>query len=127
MGTIYVGDDDSGIRELLKVFISVPGHQVVAVDSGEKLVDIVCKDPNAALVITDNNYRGNGQYNAPDVVREIRKCNPQIPIFVYSTDTVFGEISLSAVVRKAGANEFVAKDIALASLNAKIAEYLRKP
>jgi PAS domain S-box-containing protein len=92
-GTIIVMDDEQGIREIMKMMIETMGYSVECTQNGNEALNFFIAEtsanrPVAAMILDLTVPGGMGGVAA---IAEIRKTNPEIPVFVtsgYSQDRV---------------------------------------
>ena len=73
-----VVDDDAEIRELLKVFLSSDGNDVVLCDCGKNVISVV-REQVFSLVLLDINLP---DINGIDLLKQIRKVDPELPVIM---------------------------------------------
>jgi len=85
-GTIIVMDDEEVIRETVSRLLETAGYSVVCKNEGWKTLEYFIREVNAgrtfAALLLDLTIPGG--LGGKDVVREIRKINMKIPVFVAS-------------------------------------------
>lgn len=84
-GTILVLDDEECIRESLTLSLQLLGYEALAFETGEDLVNYYSTDNHAEGIIGmlfDLTIPGG--MGGVETLSEIRKINPQLPIFVSS-------------------------------------------
>jgi len=79
MKLIYLADDDTYIRDALKVFLQNAGYEVEAFESGDLLLAAFAQKP-ADLVVLDVMMPGSNGFT---VCRELRRIS-FVPIFMLS-------------------------------------------
>ena len=77
-GTILVVDDESDVREMIEVGLSLDGHQVLSVESGEKAVEVI-RQHHVDLVISDFKMPG---MSGVETISELRRIAPHVPVIV---------------------------------------------
>jgi CheY-like chemotaxis protein len=75
---ILVVDDDEDVRKAFMLALESEGYLVETVDSGEKAIESV-KQTKIDLIFIDLNMPGIGGVTT---VREIRKLEPHVPIYI---------------------------------------------
>jgi DNA-binding response OmpR family regulator len=80
---ILVVEDQDSIRRMIEALVQARGHQVTAVGSGAKAIDVALTDP-PDIVLLDLNLPG--QYDGFDVCQRLRAdaatCN--VPVVIIS-------------------------------------------
>ncbi len=80
---ILVVEDQDSIRRMIEALVQARGHQVTAVSSGTKAIDVALTDP-PDLVLLDLNLPG--QYDGFEVCRRLR-ADPgtsKVPVVIIS-------------------------------------------
>ena len=81
MATILLIEDEPGTQEFFKTMGEQMGHHFICADDGPSgLVHV--PDPSIDLIMTDLNMPG--EPNGMDLVREIRRLQPDLPMIVVS-------------------------------------------
>jgi two-component system response regulator FixJ len=117
--TIYVVDDDEGVRLGLSALLEVQGYAVKTLESGEALLACLPAAP-AGCAILDVRMPG---MSGLDVQRELQRRNLALPVVVI---TGHGDIPLAVAALKAGAVDFLEKPFDAPALLAAVEEGLRR-
>ena len=105
MALILLIDDDGFYRGLIERALSDEGHHVVAVQSA--IAGIAAyQDRRPDLVITDMRMPSIG---GAEVIRSLRKLDPQARIIAVSGEASFYDIDLFKLAREAGADSILRK------------------
>ena len=117
--TILVIEDDEPQLKSLAGFLENVGANVIATTSSIKGISIA-NEQLVDLVITD--------YKMPtksgmDVLREIKKINPEISVIVM---TAYGDIETAVQIMKEGASDYLTKPIDLDNLEIVIRKALER-
>jgi CheY-like chemotaxis protein len=119
MAKVLVIDDDSGLRQMVKLMLEREGHQALLAENGEAGIEIALKDlPDLAIV--DLMMPGLSGY---DVTRQLR-ANPQtarMPIMILTARSQPMDKQMAA---SAGANTFMSKPVSSKQLSEHLAELL---
>ncbi len=99
---IMLVDDDDSLRKVTEYNLVSAGFRVISVATGSDALDIFSKK-TADLVITDVQL---GDMNGLDVLAEIKKTAPGIPVIVI---TAFGSIDMAVKAMNLGAFTFITK------------------
>ncbi len=107
---VLVVDDDPGMLELMEVYISRRGFQVIGVPSGEDALGTL-DDTQPDLVILDLVLPGMGGL---DVLRQLKQALPRVPVVMFS-----GHAHTRTVVEamRRGASDFLPKPFELEELD----------
>jgi two-component system KDP operon response regulator KdpE len=118
-GNILVVDDDSGIRQALRVTLRSLGFNVAEASTGEQAIDLAVKGRYDAVLL-DVNMPGMGGVLA---CREIRQRFPELPILMLtirdSEDDKIGAF-------EAGADDYVNKPFHMGELTARVRAAVRR-
>lgn len=79
---ILIADDDKYIRGLLKKELKSPEYEIVIVNSGNKLIELL-KSKKASVIITDIYMNDKDGF---DVISAVKRINREIPIIVITGD-----------------------------------------
>ncbi len=110
---ILVVEDGETQREMLTEFLASEGHTVAGAEDGDRAIRQV-RDGHFDLLLLD--YKMPGM-NGIDVLREIKKLNPQISVVMM---TAYGTIETAVDAMKLGAVDYISKPIDLDELLALI-------
>ena len=115
---ILIADDDENIRELLRIYFSNEGHQMIcAADGAECLSLFRLYDPD--LVLLDIMMPGKDGWQ---VCREIREVSDKPIIMI----TAKGEVFDKVLGLELGADDFMVKPFDLKELSARIKSVHRR-
>jgi DNA-binding response OmpR family regulator len=117
-GTILVVDDEPNIAELIELYLSREGFQVVKADSGEGAVQAVA-DHRPRLVVLDI---GLPDIDGLEVCRRLRRTSTIPVIFLTARD---GEVD-RVVGLELGADDYVTKPFSPPELVARVKAVLRR-
>jgi DNA-binding NtrC family response regulator len=105
---ILIVDDDPSVVASLGLLLKRQGHPTLAARSQEEA--LACLDREGekiGLVLQDMNFsRGTSGEEGLELLREIRRRRPQLPVILI---TAWGSIGLAVEGMKAGAADFVTK------------------
>lgn len=102
---ILVVDDEAGIRQTMKDFLTGHGYSVLTAGEGEEALSLFQTYP-IDLVIAD--IRMPGELNGLMLTRRIKDINPNTPVIVI---TGYATIDYAVESMKAGAVDFIAKPL----------------
>ena len=105
---ILIADDDPSVVASLGLLLKRHGHATVGALSQEEALRHLDKEGEGiGLVLQDMNFsRGTGGEEGLELLREIRRRRPQLPVILI---TAWGSIALAVEGMKAGAADFVTK------------------
>jgi CheY-like chemotaxis protein len=94
-GTALLIEDDAAVRQALVRMVSALGCEVIAVESGERAVELLAGDRAVDFVLSDLIMPG---LQGPALVDALRALRPQLPIVFLSgyTDATAGAMGLRA-------------------------------
>ena len=115
--TVYIVDDDDGVREALFWSLRQAGFSVQAFPSGESFLQSPRSEGPACLVL---DLRMQGM-DGLELQQALAQGGAQIPIIFISG---YGDIPTSVQAMKAGALDFVEKPLSIEALIARIREAL---
>src|SRR5688572_7841396 len=108
---ILVVDDESGIRDGLKVSLEQLGYEVNTAESGEAALRQVKNNPaQISCVVTDYRMPGMSGF---DVLKEIKKTQPATKVIVM---TGYGSIHHAVEAMQLGADDYLPKPFKLEDL-----------
>ncbi len=113
---ILVADDSKVSRNYLKNLLEVQQFIVLTADDGDTALDLINKDPDIKLLITDYNMP---RMNGFELVKNIRKEVSKNDLVVVGLSGE-GDSALSAKFIKNGANDFLNKPFGQEEFNCRI-------
>jgi two-component system KDP operon response regulator KdpE len=117
--SILVVDDDSGIRQALRVTLKSFGFDVAEASTGEQAIELTAERVYDAILL-DVNMPGMGGVPA---CREIRSRFPALPILML---TVRDSQEDKIVAFEAGADDYVIKPFHMRELTARLWAAVRR-
>jgi DNA-binding response OmpR family regulator len=119
MARIAVVDDEADIREMLVDFLGSKGHEVIVAADGAALEEVLAQVTAPDLFVLDVGLPGR---NGFEIARTLRaSLDPGIIMLTGTGDLVDRVVGLEI-----GADDYLAKPVALAELAARIAAVLRR-
>ena len=118
--TVIVVDDDSMMREMLKLILRSESYSVVGEASNGQDAITLCERLAPTLVLLDINMPKMDGLQALD---EIRKTSPKTMVIMVSADATMDKVSEAV---KKGAAGFVVKPLKAASVLDRIAVCLKE-
>jgi DNA-binding response OmpR family regulator len=119
MARIAVVDDETDICEMLVDFLGSQGHEVIVAKDGAALDEVLAQGAAPDLFVLDVGLPGR---NGFDIARELRSSlDPGIIMLTGTGDLVDRVVGLEI-----GADDYLAKPVALAELAARITAVLRR-
>lgn len=118
-GNILIVDDDSAIRQALRITLRSFGFEIAEASTGEQAIDLMSKRLYDAVLL-DMNMPGMGGLLA---CREIRRRFPSLPILML---TVRDSEDDKIVAFEAGADDYVTKPFHMSELTARVRAALRR-
>lgn len=103
MKTILVVDDESNMRNVLKILFEANGYATLSAADGQEGLDVFDKNPSIDLVISDLKMP---EMDGIEFLAEIKLRNPSIPFILVSA---FGTIERAVSAMKLGATDFITK------------------
>lgn len=100
--TVFIVDDDAGVRESLKFMVESVGHQVEVFENARTMIDR-CREPVAGCLVADLRLPGMSGLDMFDQLLEMGVDLPTIII------TGHGDVTAAVRALKAGAIDFVEK------------------
>jgi diguanylate cyclase (GGDEF)-like protein len=113
---ILVADDSKTSRNYVKGLLSVQQFQVITADDGDTALELINKDPDIKLLITDYNMP---RMNGFELVKSIRKEVSKNDLVIVGLSGE-GDSALSAKFIKNGANDFLCKPFGQEEFNCRI-------
>ncbi|MBV8770704.1 MAG: S1 RNA-binding domain-containing protein, partial [Deltaproteobacteria bacterium] len=116
-------DDDAGFRFALQRLLTQLGHQVEAVDQGEKALALCAKE-QFDLVLMDHSFRSS-KLDGLEITRRLLRNQPRLPILLL-TGLIWLERTrdIVAEARAAGARDALIKPVELSTLTRAMAALL---
>ena len=104
---ILVADDQSAVREALRLLFTTEGYQVGMADSPAKVLDAIANEEYSLLFIDLNYTRDttSGQEGL-NLLAEIKKLESALPIVVM---TAWATVELAVEAMRRGAGDFIQK------------------
>jgi len=116
--TILVVDDEPGILEQTREFLSMSGYTVLTAESGERALEVFGKNPGTDLVLLDLNMPGMGGYRC---LSELLKLSPTLKVLIVSGHSAFGQYGENLT---RGASGFLGKPYRMEELAVRVREVL---
>lgn len=113
---ILVADDDADIRRTLQISLARAGYEVVEARDGAEALRL-WHDQGADLVITDLHMPNT---NGLEVLLELRRVNPSLPILVMSDGGRSKQLELLGDAKLLGAIRTVTKPFSLNDMLAAV-------
>jgi DNA-binding NtrC family response regulator len=102
-GTILIVDDEPNIRRVLEAVLVKEGHTVLTGENGRKGLDILSKDPNIDVLITDLIMP---DINGIELLAAAKELNPSMSVLMI---TAHGTIKSAVDAMKLGAFDYIPK------------------
>jgi DNA-binding response OmpR family regulator len=119
MARIAVVDDEADIREMLVDFLGSKGHEVIVAADGGALDEVLAQGTAPDLFVLDVGLPGRNGFEIARTLRD--SLNPGIIMLTGTGDLVDRVVGLEI-----GADDYLAKPVALAELAARISAVLRR-
>jgi two-component system phosphate regulon response regulator OmpR len=116
---IIVVDDDPGLRDMVRDYLSQHGFDVRTAGGGDEL-DRLLSDRGADLVLLDVSMPGEDGFS---VARRIRAADGALPIVML---TAMGEVVDRVVGLELGTDDYIVKPFDLRELRARLGAVLRR-
>jgi len=116
---ILIVDDESAIRQALRVLLGSFGFDVAEAATGEQAIELLGADSYDAVLL-DMNMPGMGGMSA---CREIRRLLPRLPILMLTIRDAHEE---KVEAFEAGADDYVTKPFHIRELTARVRAALRR-
>ncbi len=107
--SILVVEDGQSQREMLRDFLRENGHDVSAVEHGEKALDLLGRNYFDLLLI---DYKMPGM-DGMELLKRVKRINPEIDVVMI---TAYGTVETAVQAMKAGAADYITKPIELDEL-----------
>lgn len=118
--SVLVVDDDSMMREMLKLILHSDDYQVIGEAANGKNAIALCAGLKPGLVLLDINMP---EMDGLQVLEEIRKISPATTVIMVSAEATMDRVSEAI---KKGAAGFVVKPLNAASVLGKIENCFKK-
>jgi len=119
--TLLLIDDDPGNLQALELAFARSDHRVLAVNSGERGIEILNEEP-VDVVVTDQRM-GEGKADGLAVLRAAQLIQPAPPVIVL---TAFGTIPSAVEAVQSGAFNYLTKPINLTELRLQVERAMEK-
>ena len=107
MAEILVVDDDSQVREVLKILLSMAGHEVYEASTAKKAIESYKQHP-VDIIITDILMPDK---DGLELIQEVRRLNPGAKIIAMSGGGQIGSQEYLSWAKKFGAKHHLSKPI----------------
>ena len=116
---IMVVDDEKIVRESLSVWLQKFGYEVVAVEGGEKALDLLDREEWSILLVDLKMPRIDGI----EVLRKALEVKPDIPVIIF---TAYATVETAVEAMRAGADDYLIKPIDPDILALKVQKIVEK-
>jgi two-component system response regulator PilR (NtrC family) len=120
MSRILVVDDELSLREMLEIFLTKEGHEVLTAADGAKAIAILTEEDNIDLVVTDLRMPGA---HGMVVLDRCRELHPNTPVVVM---TAFASHQTATEAMKMGAYDYFSKPFELDEINQTVERALER-
>ena len=120
MAHILVVEDDQSLREVLRMFLSKAGHDVVVTATGEKALKTLSGDEEFDLVLTDLRL---GEMSGIEVLTGAKERFPQTEVILM---TAFSTVETAIDAMRKGAFDYIGKPFKLDEISVIIEKALEK-
>ena len=120
-GRILIIEDETDIRDILKLQLEQGGHQVIEANNGEEGIELMKKGSNllqVGLIITDIRMP---KINGVEAIDYIKANVPSIPIMVI---TGYPDAELAINLLQKGVKEYLVKPVEKKTLLSKVSAIL---
>lgn len=117
---ILVVEDDDNLREALYDTLQLADYDVLLANSGEEALKILATSHDVRMIVSDVNMGGMSGH---DLLREVKKTYPQIPMLLI---TAYASISESVDAMKQGAVDYLVKPFAPDTLVETVGRHVGK-
>lgn len=118
---VLVADDDPAVRSVLARTLGTEGYHCRAVSSAEEAREVLLRDDDYDLVVSDVRMAG---MNGIDFVKHVRAHHAHVPVIIMSGA---GEIEIAVEAFRAGARDYVLKPFRLIDVSNSVARALERP
>jgi len=120
---ILIVDDSTSMRRMIQVYLKKIGlgnEEIVEAEDGEDGLNVLQKNPDVDIILTDNNMP---ELMGTDMILKIREIKEfaELPIIMITTD---GKDEERLYALKVGANEYITKPFTQMQLKKKIEKVL---
>jgi PAS domain S-box-containing protein len=119
-GRVLVVDDVAVNRELVKIMLSVFGHELVEASSGAEAVERALHSP-FDLILMDLQMPGMDGISATRAIRATSSANARTPVLALTANVMASHI---AACREAGMDDHIGKPIDPTELMTKVAHWM---
>ncbi len=102
-GTILIVDDEPNIRRVLEAVLAKEGHTVLTAENGRKGLDVLSKDTNIDVLVSDLIMP---DINGIELLTAAREINPSMSVLMI---TAHGTIKSAVDAMKLGAFDYIPK------------------
>jgi len=120
MSRILVIDDELSMREMLEIFLTQDGHEVLTASDGAQGIARLTEEDNLDLVITDLRMPGA---HGMVVLERARELHPNAPVVVM---TAFASHQTATEAMKMGAYDYFSKPFSLDDIKATVDRALER-
>ena len=107
MSRILVVDDELSMREVLEIFLTSDGHEVLTASDGAKAIALLTEEDNLDLVLTDLRMPGA---HGMVVLERCRELHPSTPVVIM---TAFASHQTATEAMRMGAYDYFSKPFEL--------------
>jgi DNA-binding NtrC family response regulator len=116
--TVLVVDDEANYRAATRRLLAVGGTRVLEAEDGAQALAIVERE-RVNLVLLDLHMP---VIDGLEVLKRVRRVSPTLPVIMI---TAFGEPGVAVEAMKAGADDFLEKNLSPQALEARVAQARR--
>jgi CheY-like chemotaxis protein len=116
MAKILVAEDEPGIREIIKRYITLFKHEPHLVTNGQEAFDYLQSNQADALITDEQMPKMRGY----ELIKTLRANNYNLPIILMSGTANYKE------AKEAGANMFIQKPISISDFKSALDELLKE-
>lgn len=103
---MLVADDDEAVRFTVRDFLETAGHSVLEVRNGRECMEVLSRVDGIDLAVVDIIMP---EMDGVDVMREVKRLHPKLPIVVMSGGGRARNLDLLEVAESLGADRVLAK------------------
>ena len=115
---VLVVDDDARVREILMRLLAAQGYVVSEADSTDVALDLLSRDGEVPLVVSDVNMPGR---DGRELLRELRSRYPDTAVVMLTGD---GDVATAVDCLKIGASDYLSKPVQVQEVRARIEKAL---